>query len=112
MGEASLVFFDSDLSAKQISEDFPVAYAKITNDPTVPSIGGSLRLYKIHPALFAIVDGDESAFVKIDHLDWDHGCKRTDEELRKVGRKSQTVYESCDHGSVVSVLERLATERQ
>lgn len=110
MGEASLVFRKSDLSVEKIQEDFPVTYAKTVRDPTVPSTGGSQRVCKIHPALFVIVEGEDSVSVKLVNLDWDHDVERSDEELRKVGRESQTVIQSCDPGSVVSTLEQLATE--
>lgn len=108
MGEASLVFCKSDLSVEKIQEDFPVTYAKTISDPTVPSTGGSQRICKIHPTLFVVVEGEESASVEIVNLDWDHDAKRSDEELRRVGRESQTVLRSCDPRSVVSTLERLA----
>lgn len=109
IGEASLVYCRSDLSVEKIQEDFPVTYAKIVSDPTVRSTSSSQRICKIHPALFVVVEGEASASVKIVNLDWDHNTERSEEGLRRVGRESQTVIQSCDPRSVVSTLERLAT---
>ena len=110
MGEACLVFRKSDSSVEKIQEDFPVTYMKIIGDTTVPSTGGSRRICKIHPALFVIIEDNKRASVKIVNIDWDHDVQRSDEELRSVGRESQTVIQSCDPESVVTTLERLATK--
>jgi hypothetical protein len=101
---------ESDLSVEEIQEDFPVRYAKMVRDPIVPATGEQ-RITKIHPALFVIVEGEEAESMKIVSIDWDHNIERSDEELRSVGRENGTVVQSCNSESVVSTLQRLATER-
>lgn len=110
MGEASLVFCQSDLPVAKMQEEFPVTYAKAVRDPTVPSTGGSRRICKIHPALFVIVEGEEGPSVKIVNLNWDHDVERSEEELRRVGRESQTVIRDCDPESIVFTLDQLAAK--
>lgn len=88
---ARLVSCKSDLCVEKVQEDFSVTYAKTVSDPTVPSTGCSQRICNTHPALFVVVEGEERASVKIITLSWDHSAERSNEELRRVGRESQTV---------------------
>ncbi|KAG9524737.1 hypothetical protein KCV07_g1840, partial [Aureobasidium melanogenum] len=111
LGEATFIFRPSELSSiAEIQEDFPVAYAETVRDPTVPATGGQ-RICNIHPELFVIVEGKESVSIKIVKLGWDHDIQKSDEELRRIGRESQTVSQwMVEPEAVVSTLEQLATE--
>lgn len=110
LGEATFMFRPSELpSIAEIQEDFPVAYAETVRHPTVPATG-SQRICKIHPELFVVVEGKESVSIKIVKLDWDHDAK-SNEELRRIGRKDQTVSQRViEPEAVVSTLERMVTE--
>lgn len=63
------MFCKSDLLVKKIQEDFLVTYAKIVNELLIKGTVGSLTICKIYPTLFIVVEGKESASVKIVNLD-------------------------------------------
>lgn len=105
MGEGCLWFLDWESNAEEIWCDFPLAYANAVRDPTAPSTGGAMRICKIHPLLFVVVDGEK---VQVARMDWDREVARSDAELRRVGEESRTSVQSCDPAGVVSTLEQLA----
>lgn len=58
-----------------------------------------------------MVEGKESVSIKIVKLGWDHDIQKSDEELRRIGRESQTISQwMVEPEAVVSTLEQLATE--
>lgn len=110
-GEATFMFRPSKLSSiAEIQEDFPVTYAETVRNPIVPATG-SQRICKIHPELFVVVEGKESVSIKIVKLDWDHDVEKSNEELKRIGRKSRTVSRPIvKPEAVVPTLERFVTE--
>ncbi|KAG9943377.1 hypothetical protein KCU85_g8719, partial [Aureobasidium melanogenum] len=111
LGEATFMFRPSELSSiAEIQEDLPIAYAETVRNPTVPATG-SKRISKVHPGLFVVVEGKENLSIKIVKLDWDHNIQKSDAELKRIGRESQTISQwLVEPEAVVSTLERLATE--
>ncbi|KAG9605155.1 hypothetical protein KCU77_g788, partial [Aureobasidium melanogenum] len=111
LGEATFAFRPSELSSiAEIQGDFPVAYAETVRNPTVPATGRQ-RICKIHPGLFVVVEGKESVSIKIVKLDWDQDIEKSDGDLGRIGRKSQTVSQwTVEPKAVLSTLERLVTE--
>lgn len=109
MGETCLVTRKWEVSIEKIQEDFPVAYANFVRNPIIPA-NGQPSICKRHPSLFAIASGENRQSIKILEMQWDRNIARSDEELKKVGRTSQLTMHECDPASVVSTLERLATQ--
>lgn len=109
MGETCLVTKKWDSPVEKIQEDFPVAYASFVRDPIIPA-NGQPSICKRHPSLFTIVSVENQQPIKILEMQWDRNIARSDEELKKVGRTSRLTMHECDPASVVSTLERLATQ--
>jgi hypothetical protein len=110
LGEATLIFRPSELSSiADIQEDFPVAYAEMVRDTIVPATCRP-RICKIHPGLFVVVEGKEILSTEIVKLDWDYDIEKSDEELKRVGRESQSNSRRLEPKAVMSTLEQLITE--
>ena len=109
LGETCLVTRKWGMPVEKIHENFSVAYASFVRDPIIPA-NGQPSICKSHPSLFAIVSGENQQSIKILEMQWDRDIARSDEELKKVGRTSRLTMHECDPASVVSTLERLATQ--
>lgn len=109
MGETCLVTRKWDMPVEKIHGDFPIAYASFVRDPIIPA-NGQPSICKRHPSLFAIASGENQQSIKILEMQWDRNIARSDEELKKVGWTSRLTMHECDPASVVSTLERLATQ--
>lgn len=115
VGEGWLWFYPTVETGKamgEIQEEWPVAYASAIKDPTIPA-NGQPNICKRHPELFVFVKGgEEEPSSKIVEMRWDQDVERSEEDLRKIGRKSEVVIRDCEPHAVVPTLEKLANGQQ
>lgn len=101
-GEECLCVLWEELPAEKVNENWPLTYANLIKNTEV-YVSPCTR----HPELFVHVRGDVSN-IEIVRMEWDHDIEKSDDELKQVGRESNTTIQKCDAASLVSTLEHLA----
>lgn len=108
--EACLRFLHRILPEESFREDWPSTYTKFTNEP-IDIATRQTKICKLHPSLFVHVCGDVSgnlSDIEIVRMEWDHNVANSEEELKKVGRESETTTQKCEAEMLVTTLEQLA----